>query len=348
MAGIGFSTAEKIILSGSVSQANIFGSGKFVALNMNTGKINRMIGLSYTNPYFTVDGISQGFDVYHSQVNPQSLGYAYKKRSTGGGIRFGIPIGEKESINFGAGLDYTTVEIDNADPNTPIQYRNFADKFCSGANACSNSSVPLTAGWASDSKDSVILPTRGALQRATYTISPAGDIKFNRITYQHQLFFAVTRGTVLMLNGEVGYAKGIAGQELPYYQNFYAGGSGSVRGYDTASLGPYEISPVTGAPVRLGGVKRMIFNAEISMPAPGFGQDKSVRFGPFFDAGQVYGDKKSDQTGVIPEGPVRMSTGLAATWVSPFGPLKFSLAQPLNKQVNDKIQRFQFQMGQAF
>ena len=94
----------------------------------------------------------------------------------------------------------------------------------------------------------------------------------------------------------------------------------------------------------------MIFNAELTMPVPGLGMgaDKSVRFGPFFDAGQVYGDKKSNQAGVSPEGPIRMSTGLAATWISPFGPLKFSIAQPLNKQENDKLQRFQFQMGQTF
>jgi len=352
MGGVGFSQAEKIILQGSISQANIFGSGKFVALSLNTGKLTRLASLSYNNPYFTVDGISQGFNLYTSTYNPLSLGYAYKKKSTGAGVNFGIPIGEKQSLSFGAALDYTIVEIaDGTDSNgnlvpVPVQYSNFATKFCGGANACGNSSVPLSAGWVSDSKDSVILPTRGALQRATYTISPAGDIKYNKITYQHQLFFAVTRGLVLMLNGEVGYAKGLAGQELAYYQNFYAGGSGSVRGYDTASLGPYETS--NGNIVRLGGTRRVIFNAELSMPAPGFGNDKSVRFGPFFDAGQVYGDKKSAPASMIPEGPIRMSTGLAATWVSPFGPLKFSLAQPLNKQDNDKLQRFQFQMGQAF
>lgn len=111
----------------------------------------------------------------------------------------------------------------------------------------------------------------------------------------------------------------------------------------------YEISAITGSPVRLGGVKRVVFNAELSMPMPGFSDEKSIRFGPFFDAGQVYGDKRVDALyGVTSEGAIRMSTGLAATWISPFGPLKFSLAQPLNSQDNDRIQRFQFQMGQAF
>lgn len=348
MAGVGFSQSEKLILQGSISQANIFGSGKFVSLNLNTGKINRIASISYTNPYFTVDGITQGFDVYHSRTNPLSLGYAYKKESTGGGVRFGIPIGEKQAISFGAAMDFTTVDIDRSDANTPVQYKNFSDKFCQGSNSCGNTSFPFSTGWTKDSKDSAILPTKGALQRANYEISPLGDIKYNKATYQHQLFFSVTKGVVLMLNGEAGIAKGLNGQALPYYRNFYAGGSGSVRGYDTASLGPYEISTVTGSPVRLGGTRRFVFNAELSLPAPGFGNDKSVRFGPFFDAGQVYGDKDSQSASAYAEGPVRMSTGLAATWVSPFGPLKFSIAQPLNKQEHDKLQKFQFQMGQAF
>lgn len=349
MGGVGYSQAEGIILSASIAQSNIFGSGKYVALQMNTGKINRVVSLSYTNPYFTVDGISQGFDVYVTQTNPYSLGYAYKKQSTGVATRFGIPIAEKQAINFGAGVDYTTVKIDNADPNTPIQYKNFSEKFCGGKDDCGNVSFPFTVGWVSDTKDSAILPTRGGIQRLGYEISPFGEIKYNRITAQQQQFFAVTRSTILMLNGEFGYAAGLGGQELPYYRNFYAGGTGSVRGYDTASLGPYEISAITGSPVRLGGVKRVVFNAELSLPVPGFRDEKSVRFGPFFDAGQVYGDKRVDALyGVTSEGAIRMSTGLAATWISPFGPLKFSLAQPLNSQDNDRIQRFQFQMGQAF
>lgn len=357
--GAGYSQSEKVILSGSISQANIFGSGKYVSLQLNTGKINRAIGVSYTNPFFTVDGVSQGFDVYHRRSNPETLGYVYKTETTGGGIRFGIPIAEKQTVSFGAAIDYTTVEIDRdlkdiyGNLVTPIQYLDFSNKFCASRNSCSNISVPLTAGWASDTKDSAINPTRGTYQRLGFEVSPGGDLKYWRSTYQLQRFFPVTRTMVLMLNGELGYAKGMSGQELPFYKNFYAGGVGSVRGYDTASLGPYELT-ANGDEVRLGGTRRMIFNAELSMPVPGFGKDKSVRFGPFFDAGQVYDDKKASAGvcriggGVCDQGPVRMSVGLAATWVSPFGPLKFSLGHPLNSQDGDKLQKFQFQMGTAF
>ena len=351
--GAGYSQSEKVILSGSISQANIFGSGKFASVQIGTGKINRAIGLSYNNPYFTVDGVSQGFDVYHRKSNPTSLGYVYKTESTGGGIKFGIPISEKQSINFGAAVDYTKVTIDRDDTDTPLQYQRFIDKFCgSGTDTCGNLSIPLTIGWVSDGKDSAINPTQGTYQRATFEVSPGGDLRYYKATYQHQRFFPVTRNLTLMLNGEVGYAKGLGGQDMPFFKNFYAGGTGSVRGWDTASLGPYEIDS-DGDEVRLGGTRRFIFNAELSMPVPGFGVDKSFRFGPFFDAGQVYSDEKtgacSSGSGIVcDEGPVRMSVGLAATWLSPLGPLKFSFAQPLNKQKNDNIQRFQFQMGTTF
>ena len=352
-AGIGFSQSEGLILSGSISQSNIFGSGKFLALQLSTGKINRNIGINYTNPFFTVDGISQGFDLYHKKSDPTTLDYKYKTESTGGGVRLGIPLSEKQSLSFGLAIDNTKVEIDRADPDTPLQYMRFSDDFCGGTNSCDNTSVPLSVTWINDSKDSVLNPTTGAYQRALFEVSPGGDIKYYKATYQHQRFFAVSRGLVLMLNGELGYAKGLSGQTMPFYKNFYAGGVSSVRGYDTASLGPYEISKTSNDEVRLGGTRRFVFNAELSMSAENIGLGKAVRFGPFFDAGQVYSEDKATSGACVPgvvcdQGPVRMSVGLAATWTSPFGPLKFSIAQPLNDQKSDKLQMFQFQMGQTF
>jgi len=133
-------------------------------------------------------------------------------------------------------------------------------------------------------------------------------------------------------------AKGLSGQNLPFYKNFYAGGVGSVRGYDTASLGPYNLNdPDT----RLGGTRKVVFNAELLFPLPGF--DKSFRFGPFFDAGNVFTDKYT----LADEG-LRMSVGLTAAWLSPLGPLKFSLGQAINEKSNDKLQKFQFQLGTTF
>ena len=352
-AGVGYAQSEGIILSGAITQSNIFGSGKLVSVQLGTGKINRALGLSYTNPYFTVDGISQGFDVYAKKTNPTTLGYVYKTSSVGGGVRFGVPIDERQTLNFGAAVDWTKVEIDPTDSDTPNQYLRFNNKFCGNSAAtfatadvpstCANVTVPLTVGWTFDGKDSAINPTKGVYHHAGIELSPAGDLKYFKATYQQQRFYSLARNWVLMLNGELGYAKGLAGQDVPFYKGFYAGGIGSVRGYDTSSLGPYETNSSTGKIVRLGGTRRAVFNAELSLPMPGFGSDKSFRFGPFFDAGQVYKNPYASN-----EGSMRMSAGVAFTWISPFGPLKFSYAAPLNDQKDDKIQRFQFQMGQTF
>ena len=359
--GAGFSQSEGVILSGSISQANLFGSGKFVSLQVNTGDINRTLGIGYNNPYFTVDGVSQGFDAYHRKSTPESLGYYYSTESTGGGVRFGIPLDEKQSLNFGLAIDYTDVKIDptSISQPPPTQYLRFNNQHCGTGtsdltgipnsaipSSCDNFTVPATIGWVRDTKDSAINPTKGSLQKLNFEVAiPGGDLTYYKATYQYQQFFAVTRNVVMMLNGELGYGKGLSDQDLPFYKNFYAGGPGSVRGYDTASLGPYELDS-SGDYVRLGGTTRAVFNAELSMPVPGLGM-KEVKFGPFFDAGQVYSDA-SNMPGVYEGGAVRMSVGIAATWISPFGPLKFSLAQPLNDQESDKLQQFQFQMGQTF
>lgn len=332
--GAGYSSSEKVILSGSISQANIFGSGKFLSLQMNTGKLNRTIGINYTNPYFTVDGISQGFDLYHRNVNPTTLGYAFKSQSTGGGIRFGFPIGEKETLSFGLAIDQTKINIDPVTSATPVQYIDFQKEF-----GKSNITLPATISWASDTRNSAIYPTTGGLQRVGLEVAlPGLDLTFYRLTYQNQRYFSLTKDVVLMLSADLGYAAGYHGQNLPFYKNFYAGGIGSVRGYDTASLGPVNPAYVD---TRLGGTRKIVFNTELLMPLPGV--DKSFRFGPFFDAGNVFTD-----TYTMSSEGLRMSYGLSAAWLSPLGPLKFSLGQPINQKSNDKLQKFQFQLGTVF
>ncbi|MBN8449196.1 MAG: outer membrane protein assembly factor BamA [Candidatus Accumulibacter sp.] len=333
--GAGYSSAEKVILSGSISQSNIFGSGKFVALQVNTGKLNRTLGINYTNPYFTVDGISQGFDLYHRKLNPTSLGYAFESTSTGGGIRFGFPIDEKESLNFGLAIDQTTIDITPITLATPPQYIRFQAEH-----GDSNITLPATVSWVRDTRNSAIYTTSGGVQKAAVEVAvPGADLTFYRLTYQNQHYFSLTKDLVLMVNAELGYADGLQGQTLPFYKNFYAGGVGSVRGYDTASLGPVDpFYPDT----RLGGTRKAVFNAELLMPFPGF--DKALRLGPFFDAGNVF----DENVYTFSKEGLRYSVGLTAAWISPLGPLKFSYGQPLNEQSNDKLQKFQFQMGTTF
>ena len=334
MLGVGFSSTEKVTLSGSIQQQNLFGSGNFVGLSVNTSKINTVYSLSYTNPYYTVDGVSRGFDLYHRNYDSSSLASVatYGARSSGGGIRFGVPITEDDAINFGLAYDRTMLRVDS----TSLQrYQDYVAEFGN-----TNSTVLGSAGWARDTLDSRVYPTRGYMQRLGGEVAlPGGSLRYYKLSYQNQRFIPVSRKVTLALNGEFGYANGYGKYQLPFFKNFYAGGIGTVRGYEPSSLGP--VDPATDQ--RLGGNRRLIVNGELLFPMPGVGQDRSVRLGAFIDGGQVWGvDEKLELS------TLRYSYGLSLAWNSPVGPLKFSFGQPLNKKEGDKLQRLQFQMGTVF
>ncbi len=331
MLGVGTSSTDKIILSGSISQNNFLGSGNNVSVQVNSAKSYRTYAFSYTNPYFTQDGVSQGFDVYHRTVNTSSTAIAYyTSSSTGAGIRFGFPIGEKESLGIGLGIDSTNITTTS---DSPQYYQDFVDKFGNR-----NLSLPLTLNWASDSKDNYFFPTKGTYQRAGIELAlPGGDLKYYRANYQLQHFIPLNSKFTIMLNGELGYANGYGGMDLPFFKNFYAGGVSSVRGYKASSLG----QPWDNTEYKIGGNRRVVANAELLWGFPGM--EKTFRMGWFFDAGQVYqADEKFDLS------QLRYSTGISAAWISPMGPLKFSFGRPLNKSATDKSEAFQFQMGTTF
>lgn len=337
MLGAGFSSTEKVVLSASISQNNIFGSGNNASLSLNTGRINRVVALSWTNPYFTADGISQGFDIYHRTVNPTTLSVGnYRTASTGGGIRWGFPLGEKESLSVGLGVDRT--EIWTYD-DSPQRYKSFVRDFGSD-----NKTFPITVTWTSDGKDSYFYPTTGVVHRAGLELAaPVGSaLKYYRATYQYQQFIPVSKAWTFQLGGEFGMADGYGGKSLPFYKNFYAGGIGSVRGYAPSSLGPRDVNADgSQSEDRLGGNRRVLANAELMYALPGY--EKSVRLGIFADAGQVYA--KGDRVDL---GQLRKSAGVSLTWISPIGPLKFSIANPIGKHSEDKLERFQFQLGTVF
>lgn len=333
MLGAGFSSSEKISFSGSVQQQNLFGSGKHVGVQFSTSKSNKVYSLSHTDPYFTVDGISQGFDLYHRNSDTSSLAVgSFGSKSTGAGVRYGFPIGEDDYINLGLSFDATTLVVD---ANSPLRYQAFV-----AANGAKSNTLLTTLGWSKDERDSLLYTTSGVYRRAFLEVSlPGSSQTYVRATYQHQHFFPLTRELTLALNGEFGAAKGYSNKELPFFKNFYAGGIGSVRGYESGSLG--AIDPATSD--RLGGDTRLVGNAEVLFPVPGLGLGKAVRASGFVDAGNVWGyDNKFSL------GSLRYSAGVALAWNSPLGPLKFSYANPLSKKPEDKFQRLQFQMGSVF
>jgi outer membrane protein insertion porin family len=348
MLGVGLSSTEGIVLSGSIAQNNFLGSGNNVAIAVNSGKINQLYSFSYTNPYFTVDGISQGFDLYHRNVDTTVSTTSvtpYKSSSNGAVARFGFPIGEKQSLSFGLGVDQTKITAfrGSSSPQT-IQFveQNGGDPLSSEPTT-TNMTIPVTANWVSDGKDSFLFPTTGWYQKASLEVAvPGGDLTFYRASYQLQRYFAMSRAFTLMLNGEVGYANSYGDTvALPFYKNFYAGGVNTVRGFKAGSLGPQDIYGNA-----LGGNERFIGQAELLWGVPGM--EKNIRLGWFVDVGQVWasGGTSAGVPGV--DDSLRYSTGLSFAWISPVGPLKFSYAYPINKQDNDKTEYFQFQLGTNF
>ncbi|HCA27621.1 MAG TPA: outer membrane protein assembly factor BamA [Betaproteobacteria bacterium] len=337
MMGAGFSSSEGVVLSGSVSQNNLFGSGNQVAVQVNSGRVNTVYSVSYTNPYYTIDGVSRGFDVYKRKTDATSLSAlaGYYTNSVGGGVRFGIPLTEYDTLNLGLSVDSTKITLTD---QSPQRYIDFVNDY-GGGNTVNTRTLLGTLGWARDSRDSLLYPTKGRLQRVYGEVGlPGGNLKYYKASYQYQWFYPLSRTFTLMLNGEAGYGDGYGGKPLPFFKNFYVGGVTSVRGYDTASIGPKDSQGYT-----IGGNKRLVGNAEVLFPFPGMRRNKSLRMSVFFDAGGVYpaGEK-------IGFNEMRYSTGVAVNWASPFGPLKFSLAKPLNAKDSDKLQKFQFQMGSAF
>ncbi len=352
MLGAGFSSSEKVVLSASVSQQNLFGSGNALTVGLNTSKSSRTLALSFTNPYYTVDGVSLGWDLYHRTYDPtESYTVSpYKTVSTGAGIRLGWPIAEDDQINFGLTADSTKI---TTYAESPLQYINFCKDFgCSSTDGIGDVTVRsllLTAGWSRDGRDSFLYPRKGVYQRVYgETTVPVGDLRYAKLGYQYQHWFPIGRDYALMLNGDIGWAKGFGGKDVPFYKNYFVGGIGSVRGFDQSSIGP-KFTDTDGDITSTGGTRKLVGNAEFYFPLPGSGTDRSFRVSAFVDAGYVWGeDPATGKEQPIRFSDLRYSTGLAFSWSSPIGPLKFSFGQPLKKDDDDEIQRFQFQLGSVF
>ena len=335
MAGAGYSSAKGVMLSGSIAQENVFGSGNHVVLQINSASYNKVYSLSYTNPYFTDNGVSQGFDVYDKTIDTSLTTLTalskYKTSTLGAGIRFGLPLNEKDTVNVGFAGERIETSLFSDSSQRYIDYVNEFGDLAYVARA--------DLGWARDTRDSLTYPTSGMLQRIYGEVGlPGLDLEYYKINFQQQWLHTFGRDYTLLLNGDLGVGDGYNGKPLPFFKNFYAGGISSVRGYRTSSLGPKDENGYA-----LGGTRLVTGTAELMFPFPGMGNDKSVRLGAFIDGGTVYGagDK-------IDLGELRYSTGLSVSWFSPLGPLKFSLARPLNKKAGDESEPFQFQMGTTF
>ena len=359
--GAGYSALDKVILTTSVQQGNVFGSGQTVGLQIDTSSLNRTAVLSATDPYFTDNGVSRTVDIFYRTTNPSNTDLGdFSIRTAGAGLSFGVPFTEYDTVFFGLRYERTSLGVYDTSPQVYIDYINqFGPR---------TTALISTVGWQRDSRDSGITPTRGRYQRANLEATvPAGTLRYYRATYQQTYYYPINQNYTVSVNGEVDYARGFAGKPLPVFKNFYAGGIGSVRGFDTSSIGPRDIN---GDPI--GGAKRINFNTELLFPLPGTGKDRAFRGFLFADTGGVWGEKVKisanersviqnvttssiDASGltttstapvsrVVGSG-IKYSVGLGISWLSPLGALKVSYAIPLHTRPGDKLQRLQFNIG---
>ena len=332
--GVGYSDADGILLNASVNQNNLFGTGNELSAAIDTSKSTRNLNIRHTNPYLTQSGISQSFSLYSTKFDAANAGTAaYNSTTQGVGLVYGVPLSEDNRVFLG--FDIERVKISTTTTSSQIS-QDFVAQY-----GDDNFIYKGTLGWTKDTLDSRIFPTSGLiLSLSGEAAIPRSDLQYYKGTAAATGYLPLTEDFTFRAKGEIGYGAGYGDTtELPFYKNFYAGGSTTVRGYKSRSLGPRD-SKEPFDPI--GGDRRVLANMELLFPLPGATQQdaKSMRLSWFVDGGQVYGPGQT-----LDLGELRYSTGLAFNWLSPVGPLAFSYAFPLNEKPGDQVERFQFTLG---
>ena len=331
--GVGFSSSEQAFLSFGLNQDNFFGTGNSVGVQINTSSYNKVYSIHTTDPYFTEDGVSRTLNLYSKNSRPYSTTTTYYNiNSSGLGLSFGVPIAEIDTVFVGMAYDNTAVSNGS---NLPLAYANYVN----GAIV----SLPLTVGWARDSRDSMLAPNKGKLMRLNSEVGFLGDSRYYKNSGQYQQYWPITRKYTLAVNAELGLGGGLQGNDFPVFKNYYSGGLGSVRGFQQNSLQTDATYDRFSGEYATGGAKKILLNTEFLMPFPGVGTDKTLRLYTFIDAGNVYTAQES-----VDLSQLRSSTGVGLSWISPVGPLRLAVARPIKRFDNDRIQSFQFQIGTSF
>ncbi len=333
-AGIGFSQSDGLIFNANIVQRNFLGSGKHINFGFNNSSVNTVYSFGYTNPFATVDGISQGFSAFFRETDTDEANIAtFNTDVWGGDIRFGIPISEINRVNLSLGYENTELRLPAG--NTISRYSEFVAKEGDQFDTWT-----VTLGWSSDTRDNAILPTRGMSQSLTAEVAiPGGSLQYYKLRYRSKWFHPLTDSLTISLGGNLGYGDAYGDtEEFPFFQNFYAGGIRSVRGFRANTLGVREDDQA------LGGNFLVTGGAELIFPVPFMKKTlKSFRLSAFADAGNVFDINQGFDAGLM-----RYSTGIAAIWISPFGAMTISLAKPLNQQDGDEEENFQFSLGSTF
>jgi len=342
MAGIGYSQSQGILFNTSVTQNNFLGTGKRISFAFNTSDYNTIYELSYTNPYYTINGISRGFTLSYRQTDYQNLDTADYTTDVGvAGMNWGLPITDVSRAGLGLQYQYINLKPGNSD----------VAKYFEETNGDIYNDYVLNASYTKDSRDTVIFPTKGVLQNLALEVTaPGSNLEYWRLTYRHRHYYSLARRYTLSLRADLGYGDGYGDLSgLPFFENFFAGGPRSVRGWKENTLGPRE---TTGEQDPIGGNVKVVGGMELFVPPPVSGDfANTVRLSTFFDFGNVW--TTNTMNGLVsPDGfdlgDLRYSAGVSIVWLSPVGAIFASVAYPFNDKDDDDTQIFQFGLGSSF
>ena len=358
-AGIGYGQEGGFLFNTSVSLNNYLGTGKKVKLEVNNDRINKIYSFSYLNPYFTLNEISSGFRLLYRSTDAAQANLAdFYTDVKEGGLNFGIPLSEYTRLNFD--MSYKDTDLTLGTGIVPRSYREWV-KLVSGtdSNSARFKTYSTEASYSYDSRNRAIFPDRGVYSRLGAEVTlPGGDLEYYKLTYQLRMYYPFTDNISLLLGGEYGYGDGY-GEEgtgkaiLPFFENFYAGGTRSIRGYKGNTIGPRDAycsnddllcaNPTAGD--RVGGNEKLLGRAELFFPVPFTDEpSRNFRLSAFLDTGRLKGNVPF----IINDDAYRTTYGIAAVWITPVGALVFNWAWPIDPKEGDELERFQFNIGAPF
>ena len=334
MFGVGYAGADGVLLQAEINRENLFGSGRELKFKVNQSSIEQVYEVAYTNPYFTKEGISLGYFVEYENIDTAETTSAdYESNSSVFGVRTKIPVTEFNALNLSLGFEQLDLE---GTTTTPGEYSSFINDHPSSDN------LILSGGVTKDTRDSIFFPQKGYLRRALFAFTgPGSDLEYYKVTLRGSWYRPLGDNLILNIRGVAGYGDGYGDlDKLPFFRNYYVGGTGTVRGYSPRSLGPRASDSLDDS---LGGSKRINATTELYFPVPGLDDSKNQRLSFFIDAGQVYGSNQS-----IDLAQLRYSTGITFHWFTAVGPMSLSYAMPFNDESTDDIKKLQFTLGSMY
>jgi outer membrane protein insertion porin family len=344
-ASVGFSQGEGVLLGAGISQKNFLGTGNSVTFSVQSSSSTNEFRFSFLDPYYTIDGVSRGIDLYFRETDFDEEGSAdYTTDETGLGLSFGYPVSDNARI--GTNVAVQNVNLQTADRSLSTFPDNI-DQFLTaqGFDSSTRSAdfVEFTTGlsYSYDTLNKAFLPTEGTRHRVSIDVSvPGSDLEYFVTSYLGETYVPVLEAedVSFKLKTRLGYGDGYGDSDgLPFLKNFFGGGIRTVRGYQFNSLGPIDAS----SNEQTGGNVLVTGTAALQFPLPGVKETDQARLSLFSDVGQVYNDS-------VEIDDLRYSAGLALAWMTPIGPLSFTYASALNSESTDETEGFQFSIGSTF